>query len=73
MLRLVISFVIAFTLMWGLLGTQKALSHERPSAMMCWFARGAVAEAGGEAAAEKAARARGVSEGDIAKAKRCRR
>jgi hypothetical protein len=50
-----------------------ALASEKPSAELCWAARGAVAIAGSEAAAEKAARARGVSEATIAKAKRCPR
>ena len=51
-----------------------ALAAEKPSATFCWFAKGALAQAGGdEAAAEKAARARGVAEATIAKAKRCPR
>ena len=79
MIRSVIAFVLGFTLMWGLMGTQKvfsmgsAPSHEKPSAWFCWMARGALAAAGSEAAAEQAARAKGVSEATIALAKRCPR
>lgn len=56
-----------------LLAIPPAFASDKPSPMFCWMARGAVAEAGSEAAAEKAARAKGVSEAIIAKAKRCQR
>lgn len=43
---------------------------DKPSATFCWFARQARDAAGSEKAAEDAARAQGVSEATIAKAKR---
>jgi hypothetical protein len=44
-----------------------------PSAVFCWLARGCRAMANSDKQAETEARARGVSDNDIAKAKRCRR
>jgi len=76
LIRRILAFVLGFTIMWGLLGTQKALSMptpDKPSAFFCWMARGALAAAGSEAAAERQARAKGVSEATISKAKRCPR
>lgn len=46
---------------------------EKPSAWLCWAAREAREVAGSERAAEEAARARGIAEATIAKAKRCPR
>lgn len=46
---------------------------DKPSATFCWLARQARDVAGSEKAAEDAARAQGVSEATIAKAKRCSR
>jgi hypothetical protein len=46
---------------------------ESPSGSFCWLARRARDAAGSEKAAEDAARAQGVSEATIAKAKRCPR
>lgn len=68
MRKLAVAFMISVALTGG-----PALANDKPSAFFCWMARGAVAEAGSEAAAEKAARAKGVSEATIAKAKRCSR
>jgi hypothetical protein len=48
-----------------------ARADDKPSAMFCWVARGAVKVAGSEKAAEDKARAKGVSEAIITKAKRC--
>jgi hypothetical protein len=45
----------------------------KPSETFCWLARQARDAAGGEKEAEDIARARGVSEATIAKAKRCPR
>jgi len=50
-----------------------ALANDKPSIFFCWTARAAVAAAGSEKAAEREARARGISEVTIAKAKRCPR
>jgi hypothetical protein len=68
MIRHFTAIIFGLTIMIG-----PALANDKPSAFFCWMAKGAVVEAGGEAAAEKAARAKGVSEADIAKAKRCKR
>lgn len=46
---------------------------EKPSAAFCFAAKAAVLAAGSEKAAEDAARAQGLSEATIAKAKRCSR
>ena len=46
---------------------------DKPSATFCWLARQARDVAGSEKAAEDAARAQGISEDTIAKAKACRR
>lgn len=78
MIRTIIGDVLA-TYLLVLLGTCPAhamgstVTNEKPSAWFCFMARGAVASAGNEIAAESAARARGVSEATIAKAKRCPR
>lgn len=49
-------------------------ADDKPSAMMCWIAKSALAEASGNVkAAEDLARSRGASEADIAKAHRCKR
>ena len=45
----------------------------KPSATFCWLARQARDAAGSEKAAEDMARAQGVSEAVIARAKRCGR
>ena len=80
MIRRILAFVLGFTIMWGLLGTQKALSmgsmpsHDKPGDFFCWIAKGKLAQAhGDEAVAERIARAKGVSEATINKAKRCPR
>lgn len=52
---------------------QAADRPEKPSAWFCIKARAAVLAAGSEKAAEDAARAQGVPEATIAKAKRCSR
>jgi len=67
MIRYVLVLALAFVL------TSPAFANEKPSAWFCWMARGALAAAGSEVAAEQAARAKGVSEAMIAKAKRCPR
>ena len=54
-------------------GLGPVMASDKPSATFCWLARQARDVAGSERAAEDAARARGVSEATIAKAKRCSR
>lgn len=58
----------------GVVGAGEAVTtRPAPSSGFCWFARRAVYIAGSEKAAESQARADGVSEETIAKAKRCPR
>lgn len=69
--------LIAAVLLLGAGGTVGAAEiggqRQAPSAAFCWVAKRAVYLAGSEKAAESRARADGVSEEAIAKAKRCPR
>jgi hypothetical protein len=62
---------LAVALLWPLSG-HAGDRPDKPSAWFCAAARAAVLTAGSEKAAEDAARAQGVSEATIAKARRCK-